>query len=233
MAARLLATPALILMPADTPSVKLDATRAYGADVVLYERMCDDREAMGAALIEAHGYTLIPPFDDAQLIAGQGTAAMELLQEVGPLDVLLTTLGGGGLLAGSALAAHHRAPRCRVIGVEPTASDDGQQSLSAGRIVRIAPPQALPEGALGTHVGRLNFAIMQRHVDDVVRVDNQPVIDAMRFPAERMKLIVGPTGALPVAALLERRLPVSGLRVGVVLSGGNVDFVPFATLMAP
>jgi threonine dehydratase len=231
LSARLLGTRATILMPHDTPAVKRDATLGYGAEVVLYHRLNDDREAMCRALMQAHGLALVHPFDDSQVIAGQGTAALELLQEVGPLDCLLAPLGGGGLLAGTALAAHHLSPACRVVGVEPTASDDGQQSLRAGHIVRIAPPQALAEGALGTHLGERNFAVIQRHVHDIVTVDDTPIVQAMQWLAQRMKLVVEPTGALALAALLAHALPVRGQRVGVVLSGGNVDLLRYAGLL--
>lgn len=232
LAARLLGTRATILMPRDTPAVKREATRSYGAEVILYDRLTDDREAMCSALMHAHGLALVHPFDDSQVIAGQGTAALELLQDVGALDCLLAPLGGGGLLAGTALAAHHLAPACRVVGVEPTASDDGQQSLRAGHIVRIPPPQAIAEGALGTHLGERNFAIIKRHVHDIVTVDDAPIMQAMQWLAQRMKLVVEPTGALALAALLEGALPARGQRVGVVLSGGNVDLLRYAGLLA-
>ncbi|MGQ0727550.1 threo-3-hydroxy-L-aspartate ammonia-lyase [Acidovorax sp.] len=234
LSAWLLSTRATILMPHDTPAVKREATLGYGAEVVLYHRLNDDREAMCHALMQAHGLALVHPFDDSQIIAGQGTAALELLQEVGPLDCLLTPLGGGGLLAGTALAAHHLSPACRVVGVEPTASDDGQQSLRAGHIVRIAPPQALAlaEGALGTHLGERNFAVIKHHVHDIVTVDDAPIVQAMQWLAQRMKLVVEPTGALALAALLAHARPVRGQRVGVVLSGGNVDLQRYAGLLA-
>ncbi|ODS96148.1 MULTISPECIES: threo-3-hydroxy-L-aspartate ammonia-lyase [Variovorax] len=232
LAARLLGTRATILMPGDTPTVKRDSTRGYGAEVVLYDRLGDDREAMCATLVKARGLTLIHPFDDNRVIAGQGTAALELIQEVGELDSLLTPLGGGGLLAGSALAAHLLSPRCQVVGVEPTASDDGQQSLRAGRIVRISPPQSIAEGALGTQLGERNFEIIRHHVHDVVTVEDASIVHAMQWLAQRMKMVVEPTGALGLGALLEHVLPVHRKRVGVILSGGNVDLRRYAALLA-
>lgn len=232
LAANLLGVRATILMPSDVPKVKREATRGYGAEVVLYHRLHDDREAMCNAFIQGHGMTLIHPFDNRQVIAGQGTAALEMLQELGPLDCLLTPLGGGGLLAGTALAAHHLSPSCHVVGVEPTASNDGLKSLRAGHIVHIPPPQSLAEGALGTHLGERNFAVIQRHVHDIVTVDDKPIVQAMQWLAQRMKLVIEPTGALALAALMAGALPVRGQRVGVILSGGNVDLQRYAGLLA-
>ncbi|WP_034396261.1 threo-3-hydroxy-L-aspartate ammonia-lyase [Comamonas thiooxydans] len=232
LAARLIGTSATILMPKDTPAVKLEATLNYGANVHLYDRLGDNREAMCKELMESQGLTLVHPFDDCQVIAGQGTSALELFQDVGDLDVLLTPLGGGGLLAGSALAAQFIAPACRVVGVEPTTSSDGQQSLRAGHIVRISPPQSIAEGALGTHVGERNFSVMRKHVHDVITVEDPSIMEAMQWLAQCMKLVVEPTGALALAAVLAQRIDIRGLRIGAILSGGNVDLRRYAELIS-
>lgn len=233
LSAKLLGAPALILMPHDSALAKVDATRGYGAEVIFYDRFKVDRDELGKKLCAEHSLTMIPPYDDPAIVAGQGTATLELIEEVPDLDIVVTSLGGGGLLSGTAVAARGLLPDCRVIGVEPTSGDDGLQSLRAGKIVRIAPPRGLPEGALATHVGTLNFEIMQALVSDIVTVDDDQIISALQFFAQRMKLVVEPTGAMPLAALLAGRLPVQGKRVGVVISGGNVDLARLASLLAP
>ncbi|OZI34096.1 serine dehydratase [Bordetella genomosp. 10] len=232
LSARLLGAPALILMPHDSARAKVDATRGYGAEVIFYDRFEVDRDELGRRLCAERGLTMIPPYDDPAIVAGQGTAALELLEDAPGLDIVIASLGGGGLLSGTAVAARGLLPDCRVVGVEPTAGDDGLQSLRAGRIVRIAPPRGLPEGALATHVGALNFEVMRALVDDVVTVDDDQIVAALQFFAQRMKLVVEPTGAMPLAALLAARLPVRGKRVGVVISGGNVDLARLSTLLA-
>lgn len=232
LSASMVGVPATILMPRDAARVKIEATRGYGAHVRLYDRAADDREAMCSALVKEHGFTFVHPFDDPRVIAGQGTAAWELLEDVGELDFLFTALGGGGLLAGSALAAHALSPHCKVIGVEPESSDDGLQSMRAGHVVRILPPHSIAEGALGTHVGQRNFAVMQRHVHDVVTVNDLGIIRAMQHLAQNMKLVIEPTAALPLAALLTKVLDTRSARIGVVLSGGNVDLARYATLLS-
>jgi threonine dehydratase len=176
--------------------------------------------------------TLIPPYDHPDVICGQGTAAKELFEETGPLDVLLVPLGGGGLLAGSALAASALAPGCKVIGVEPEAGNDGQQSLRRGEIVHIAVPDTIADGAMVTHVGQHNFAVIRRLVDDIVTVSDAQLADTMKFFAERMKMIVEPTGCLAAAAALHGAYPVAGKKVGILISGGNVDLARFAALVA-
>lgn len=231
LSARLLGAPALILMPHDSARSKVDATRGYGAEIQIYDRFSTDRDQLAAEIARTRGLNFVPPYDHADVIAGQATATMELIEEAGPLDFILTTLGGGGLLAGAALAAAYFSPGCKVVGVEPVSSDDGLQSLRAGRVVRIAPPKGLPEGALGTHVGQLNFEVMRRHVHDVVTVTDDDVVQAMQFYAQRMKLVVEPTGVLPLAALQQGRLDVRGKRVGLLISGGNVDLERFAKLI--
>lgn len=232
LAGRLEGAPVTILMPTDAPAAKVAATREYGAEVVLFDRYAQDREALGRALATERGLTLIPPFDHAHVIAGQGTAALELLEETGPLDLLLVCLGGGGLLAGSALAAAARSPGCRVVGVEPEAGDDGRRSLAAGRIVAIPVPVSIADGALTSQLGRRTFAIIRRLVAEIVTASDPELVAAMRFALERLKLVVEPTGCLALAAALGRALPLEGRRVGIIVSGGNVDTATLARLLA-
>jgi threo-3-hydroxy-L-aspartate ammonia-lyase len=222
-AGRLLEVPTVIVMPQDAPAMKVAATRAYGGEVIVYDRYREDREAIGRRLAEERGLTLVPPFDHADVIAGQGTAAKELFEEVGPLDLLLVCLGGGGLLAGCALAAEALSPKCRVIGVEPEAGNDGQQSFRGGAIVRIPVPASIADGALTTHLGERTFPIIRSLVEDIVTVPDAALVDAMRFFVERMKIVVEPTGCLAAAAAFAGSVSCTGRRVGVVLSGGNVD----------
>ncbi|GAP34428.1 threonine dehydratase, catabolic [Piscinibacter sakaiensis] len=232
LSARLLGMPATIVMPKDAPASKVAATRGYGGQVVSYDRYTEDREQIGRTLAERHGYTLIPPYDHADVLSGQGTAALELLEEVGPLDALFVPLGGGGLLSGTALAVRALAPRCRLYGVEPAAGNDGQQSFQSGRIVHIDTPQTIADGAQTQHLGDLTFAIIRRDVDDILTATDEELVDAMAELATRMKLLVEPTGALGLAAArrLAERFP--GGRIGVILSGGNVDLARWAALLA-
>ena len=223
LSARLLGMPAVIVMPLDAPQAKLSATRAYGAEVVLYDRFTQDREELTRKLSAERGLTLIPPYDHPDVIAGQGTAAMELFEQVGELDLLLVPLGGGGLLAGSALAAHSMSPACRVFGVEPEAGNDGQQSLRAGRIVRIDTPKTIADGAQTQHLGEYTFDVIKNHVADVLTATDQELIESIKFLAERMKMVVEPTGCLGLAAACHGKVPLQGQRVGILLSGGNVD----------
>jgi threo-3-hydroxy-L-aspartate ammonia-lyase len=233
LSARILGIPATILMPLDAPQAKIEATRGYGGEVILFDRYTQDREALGAQLAAERGLTLIPPYDHPDVIAGQGTAAKELLEEVGALDVLLVPLGGGGLLSGSALAVRALAPQCKLYGVEPEAGNDGQQSLRKGEIVHIATPNTLADGAQTQHLGQFTFGVIRRDVDDVLTASDAQLVEAMRFFAERMKIVVEPTGCLGFAAACHAGLPLRGLRVGVILSGGNVDLARFAQLIAP
>ena len=232
LSARLLGTPAAILMPADAPQAKIDATRGYGGEVILFDRFKQDREQLGREIAAQRGMTLIPPFDHADVIAGQGTAAKELFEEVGPLDDLFVCMGGGGLLSGSALAARALSPACRVVGVEPEAGNDGQQSFRSGSIVRIPTPQTIADGAQTQAVGDLTFAIIRRDVQDILTATDAQLVDAMRFFAERMKLVVEPTGCLGLAGALHGGLALGGRRVGVIISGGYVDLQRFAQLIA-
>ncbi|MGE0803373.1 MAG: threo-3-hydroxy-L-aspartate ammonia-lyase, partial [Lautropia sp.] len=232
LAGRLLSVPTTLVMPADAPQQKLDATRGYGGRVVLYDRYTEDREAIGRRLADSDGLTVIPPFDHPDVIAGQGTAAKELFEEVGELDLLLAPVGGGGLISGLALAAAALAPACRVIGVEPVAGNDAQQSLERGEIVRIGIPQTIADGVQTTALGQITFALMRRLVHRIVTVEDAQLVRAMALLASRMKLLVEPTGCLGVAAVLDAAVPVRGLRVGVILSGGNVDLARFCQLVA-
>ncbi|HEY0491586.1 MAG TPA: threo-3-hydroxy-L-aspartate ammonia-lyase [Telluria sp.] len=228
LSARLLGIRSAILMPHDAPELKIQATKAYGGEVIIYDRYKENREEIGQRLAKERGMTLIPPYDHPDVICGQGTAAKELFEEAGGLDVLLVCLGGGGLLAGSALAAAALSPSCKVIGVEPELGNDGQQSLRKGEVVHIAVPDTIADGAKVTHIGDHNFEVIKRHVDDIVTVSDAQLVSTMLFFAERMKMIVEPTGCLGAAAALHGALPVEGKKVGIIISGGNVDLAAFA-----
>lgn len=231
LAARELGIAAVIVMPEDAPAIKLAATRGYGAEVVLYDRYTEDREAIGQRIAAERGMTLIPPYDHDHIIAGQGTAAKELIDEVGPLDVLITPLGGGGLLAGSALAARAANPDCAVYGVEPVSGNDGQQSFRSGRIVTIETPRTIADGVQTLHLGERTFPIIRQHVTDVVTVEEGAIVDAMCLILSRMKVVAEPTGALPLAAVMTGAVQVTGKRVGLIVSGGNVDLARLAALL--
>ena len=231
LSARILGIPATILMPLDAPQAKIEATRGYGGEVILFDRYAQDREALGAQLSEERGLTLIPPYDHPDVMAGQGTAAQELLQETGPLDVLLVPCGGGGLLSGTALAVRALSPQCKLYGVEPQAGNDGQQSLRKGEIVHIATPDTIADGAQTQHLGRFTFEVIRRDVDDILTASDPQLVEAMKFFAERMKIVAEPTGCLGFAAACHAGLPLAGKRVGVIVSGGNVDLARFAQLI--
>ncbi|MBC7977073.1 MAG: threo-3-hydroxy-L-aspartate ammonia-lyase [Myxococcales bacterium] len=231
LSAQLLGMPATIVMPHDTPAIKLAATRGYGAEVVIYHRVTEDREAIGRRLAGERGQTLIPPFDHADVIAGQGTATKELIEEVGPLDHLFVCMGGGGLVSGSALAARALAPRCKVYGVEPATGNDGQQSFRTGTIQRIATPDTIADGAQTQALGQLTFAIIRRELADVVTASDAELVEAMKLFAERMKMVVEPTGCLGFAGARHAGVAIQGTRVGVVISGGNVDLARYAELL--
>jgi threonine dehydratase len=233
LAARDLGVPATIVMPDDAPALKLAATRGYGAEVVLYDRRREDREAIARRLVEERGVILVPPFDDEAVIAGQGTAALELLEEVPDLDVVVTPCGGAGLLAGTAVSATALRPGVRVLGVEPEAGNDVARSLAEGRRIAIAVPETIADSLQTTRVGERNFAILQALVEGVVTASDLELRQAMTFLFSRMKLVVEPGGAAAAAALLAGSVPlVAGRRVGIVLSGGNVDPARFAELVA-
>jgi threo-3-hydroxy-L-aspartate ammonia-lyase len=231
LAAQLLGMPATIVMPHDSPAIKLAATRGYGAEVVSYDRFSEDREAIGRRLAGERGMTLIPPFDHPDVIAGQGTAAKELIEEVGALDDLFVPMGGAGLASGTALAARALAPHCRVYGVEPEAGNDGQQSFRTGAIAHIATPRTIADGAQTQHLGELTFAIVRRELADVLTASDAQLVEAMRWFAERMKIVVEPTGCLGFAAARHAGLPIRGKRVGVIISGGNIDLARYAELL--
>jgi threonine dehydratase len=231
LSARLAGIRATIIMPNDAPALKVQATKEYGGEVIFYDRYTENREEIAQRLAVERGMTLIPPYDHPDVICGQGTAAKELFEEVGPLDILLVPLGGGGLLAGCALAASGLSPDCKVIGVEPEAGNDGQQSLRKGEIVHIGVPKTIADGAMVTHVGEHNFEVIRRRVDDIVTVSDAQLVETMKFFAERMKMVVEPTGCLGAAAALCGVVPVAGKRVGIVISGGNVDLSRFSELV--
>ena len=223
LAAQILGIPATIVMPGDAPASKRDATLGYGAEVVTYDRYRDDREAIARSLAADRGASVIPPFDHPAVIAGQGTVAAELIDQVGPLDSLYVCMGGGGLLSGCTLAAKALSPGCKVYGVEPEAGNDGQRSFREGEIVRIAVPQTIADGAQTQSVGALTFEIIRRDVADILTASDAQLIDCMRFFFARMKIVVEPTGCLAFAAVRALGRKLAGRRVGVIISGGNVD----------
>jgi threonine dehydratase len=231
LAAQLLEMPATIVMPLDAPASKVAATRGYGAQIVFYDRYTQDRAELCQQLAAQHGSRIIPPFDHPHVIAGQGTAALELFEDVGSLDALFVCLGGGGLLSGCAIVARTKAPGCKLYGAEPEAGNDGQQSLRAGRIVRISTPQTIADGAQTEQLGVLTYPVIAAHVQDIITVSDQDLIDNMAFFAERMKIIVEPTGCLGLAAARKSAALLAGKRVGVIVSGGNVDMSRFAELL--
>jgi threonine dehydratase len=231
LSARLLGMRAAIVMPSDAPPLKIAATRGYGAEVILYDRYKEDREALGKAIAAKRGMTLIPPYDHPHVMAGQGTAARELFEDVGLLDCLVVCVGGGGLISGCAVAARHGSPGCKVIGVEPEAGNDVQQSFRKGEIVHIDVPNTIADGAQSQHAGQLTFPVIRALVEDILTVTDAQLVEAMRFLAERMKLVAEPTGCLAAAAVLQRLLPIRGMRVGVIISGGNIDLQRYAQLL--
>ncbi|KIQ22906.1 serine dehydratase [Variovorax paradoxus] len=232
LSARLLSMPAVIVMPKDAPAAKVAATKGYGAEVVMYDRFTEDREAVTKQLAQERGMTMIPPYDHPDVLSGQGTAVKELIEETGPLDHLFVCLGGGGLLSGSALSARALSPDCKVYGVEPEAGNDGQQSFRTGKIVHIETPKTIADGAQTQHLGQYTFGIIQRDVDDIFTVTDDQLVEAMRFFAERMKMVVEPTGCLAFAGAIAAGEAIAGKRVGIVISGGNVDLSRYAALLA-
>lgn len=223
LAGQLLGVPAAIIMPSDAPAVKLAATRGYGAEVILYDRAETTREALAAHLAEERGVPIIPPYDHPHIVAGQGTAVKELLEDAGPLDLLLVCCGGGGLLSGSAIAAKTLAPGCRVVGVEPAQADDATRTFRTGTLQTVHNPDTIADGARTPFLGEITWPLIRHYVDDMVTVSEAAIADAMFFLWERMKLIVEPTGALATAALLSGAIAAPGARIGVLISGGNVD----------
>ena len=233
LAGRLLGIPATIVMPADAPAVKVAATRGYGAEVVLYDRARgESRESVAAKIAAEKGAAVVPPFDHPMVIAGQGTAAKELIEDVGPLDFLFVCCGGAGLLSGCAIAAQHLSPGTRVIGVEPAAGDDAARSFRTRKLVSIDIPQTIADGARTQSLGAITFPLVLRYVSDIITVTDAELVEAMRFLWERMKLVVEPTGALATAGVLQGAIDVRDRRVGIILSGGNVDLKAIAALFA-
>ena len=223
LVARLHGIPATIVMPSTAPAPKVEATRGYGAELVFYDQMGEARDALAERLARERGATLVPPFDHPDIVAGQGTAAAELFEDAGTLDGLLVPVGGGGLISGSAVAARHYAPECRVIGVEPQAGNDGGDSFRGGTLVRREAGATIADGARTPSLGVLTFEIIRRHVAEMTSVPDVDLVRAMRLVWERTKLVVEPTGALGLAALMSGAVEPPGERVGVIISGGNVD----------
>jgi threo-3-hydroxy-L-aspartate ammonia-lyase len=232
IAAGLLGTQATIVMPEDAPAAKLDATRGYGADIVAYDRWAESREEIGARLAFERGLELVRPYDDQLIMAGQGTVALELLEETPELDLLLVPVSGGGLIAGCATAAKALRPSIRVVGVEPEAGDDTRRSLAAGERVRIDVPRTIADGLQAPEPGELTFEVNRQRVDEVVTVSDAEIVEAMVFLFDRLKLVTEPSGAVGVAALLSGKLDGGGASAGVVVSGGNVGAERFAELVA-
>ncbi|TQO10049.1 UNVERIFIED_ORG: L-threonine ammonia-lyase [Citrobacter freundii] len=232
LSAKLLGIPATIIMPHDAPAAKVAATKGYGGNVVIYDRYTEDREKIGRELAEKQGLTLIPPYDHPHVIAGQGTATKELIEEVGQLDVLFVCLGGGGLLSGSSLAARHLSPDCIIYGVEPEAGNDGQQSFRSGKIVHIDTPKTIADGAQTQHLGNITFPIIQQNVHDILTVSDDELVASMKFIAERMKIVVEPTGCLGFAAARARKAELRGKKIGIIISGGNVDISRYSEFLA-
>lgn len=222
LAARELGIRAKIAMPTDAPKAKLEATRAYGAEVVFYDRLKDDREAVARNLAEETGALLVPPFDHEWIIAGQGTAALELLEEIPDLDALVVCIGGGGLIAGSCIAAKGAKPDIRMFGAEPQQANDTYLSLKAGKRVEIPPPETIADGLRPTKPGALTFPIVQQHIEDILLVSEEEIAEAVRFVQSRLKIVVEPSGAVPAAAALFRKLPAGIRKAGLIVSGGNV-----------
>jgi threonine dehydratase len=232
LAARLFGVPATIVMPTDAPAVKLEATLGYGAEVVPYERATSHREEIAANLAAQRGATLVPPFDDERIVAGAGTAALELLEAIDGLDAIVVPVGGGGLMSGTAIAAHGLDSKIAIYGVEPSAGDDFSQSLRSGRRLTIPVPKTIADGLQTTAPGELTFAIAREHVSGIVTVSDDELCGAMRFAFERMKIVIEPSGAAPLAALLQQRIPgVAGKRVGIIVSGGNIDAARYGELI--
>jgi len=212
-----------VIVPQDAPAVKLAAAKEYGATIILYDRATMSREKVAQELIEEHGFTLIPPFDHEDVIAGQGTAARELIEEVGDVDYLFVQCGGGGLLSGSAVSAKHMLPNCKVFGVEPELADDATRSFKTGVLQYVDNPPTIADGLRTTSLGKYTFPLIRRYVDDMVTVSDTEILRTMYFLWTRLKIVVEPSGAVSLAPLFERKLPLSGKKIGVILSGGNVD----------
>lgn len=232
LAGHMLGIPVTVIMPDDAPRAKRDATEGYGAKVISYNRATQDREEVARAYAEAHQLPIIPPYNHPAIIAGAGTAALELIEDAGPLDALVVCCGGGGFLAGSALAARHLAPQCRVMGVEPEAGDDGRKSFISGQLHTVHNPDTIADGARTPSLGTLTFPIIQTHVDAMETVSDAQLVSTMRWLWTRLKVVVEPTGALAAAYVMHHPEQFAGKRVGVMLSGGNVDLEAVAPLLS-
>lgn len=231
LAGRLLGIPATIVMPSNAPAVKLEATRGYGAEVVTYDPKTQDREQIAADLANKRGLTVVPPFNHPHILAGQGTAAQELIEDTGPLDYLLVPCGGGGLISGCAIAANHLSPGIRVVGIEPAAGDDVTRSFKSGVLQSVHNPDTIADGARTSSAGDVTFPLIIQHVREMHTVTDEELARAMFYLWERMKIVVEPTGALGAAALFEGRIDACGKRVGIIISGGNVDFKSVSRLL--
>ncbi len=231
LAGQLLDVSTTIIMPSDAPAIKIANSRYYGGKVILYDRQNEDREIIASKYVEEFGLSLIPPYDHKAVIAGQATAAKELIEAVGALDYLFVCVGGGGLLAGSAIAAKHLSPGCVIYGVEPEVGNDVQQSLRAGRMIKIAVPDTIADGAQTQQVGKIPFIILQELVKEIVTVSDKQLCEQMRFFAESMKIVVEPTGCLAAAGMFNHKVDIAGSKVGVIVSGGNVDMERFYRLI--
>ena len=232
LSAKLLGIPATIIMPEDAPKAKMAATKGYGGRVITYNRYTEDREEIGRQLAQKEKLTLIPPYDHPHIIAGQGTATKELIEEVGKLDMLFVPLGGGGLLSGSTLSARALSPNCQIFGVEPQAGNDGQQSFRKGEIVYIDTPKTIADGAQTQNLGDYTFDIIKKHVDDILTATDDELISAMQFYAQRMKMVVEPTGCLSLAAARQLDDKLTGKKIGIIISGGNVDLAQYGHLLS-
>jgi len=232
LSGRILGVRTVIVMPEDAPTAKIEGTRGYGAEVVLYDKETRGREEIAAELQRERGMVLIPPYDHADVVAGQGTAALELMEEAGPLDVLLTPCGGGGLLSGSALAARSLAPGCRVVGVEPELADDATRSFRSGELQTVRNPPTIADGLRTPSLGGITWPLVRENVSEMRTVTEEGIVEAMRCLWTRMKLVVEPSGAVPLAALLADPHAFRGMRLGVVISGGNVDLASACALLA-
>ncbi|MBQ0212939.1 threo-3-hydroxy-L-aspartate ammonia-lyase [Proteus vulgaris] len=232
LSAKLLSIPATIIMPEDAPKAKMEATKGYGGRVITYNRYTENREEIGQHLAQKEGLTLIPPYDHPHIIAGQGTAAKELFDEVGELDMLFVPLGGGGLLSGSLLSTKALSPDCKIFGVEPLAGNDGQQSLRKGEIIHIDTPKTIADGAQTQHLGNYTFEIIRNNVDDILTATDEELISTMQFYAQRMKIIVEPTGCLSLAAARQFSDKLKGKKIGIIISGGNVDIAQYGRFLA-
>jgi threonine dehydratase len=230
LAGQLLHIPALIVMPRNAPQVKANATRGYGGEIVFYERG-ESREVIAERLARERGLTIVPSFDHPHIVAGQGTAAKELIEEVGPVDFLFVPCGGAGLLSGSAIAARQLAPGAKVIGVEPAAGDDATRSFRTRTLQTVKDPDTIADGARTSSLGKITFPLVLAYVGDMVTVNDPELLSAMFFLWERLKLVIEPTGALGAAAVFERKIDIRGARVGVILSGGNADIRELARLL--